>query len=541
MMRTKYSPFVLLIISPLAFTVDAQSTRALGDTQIRALAGPSDIVITTTERLAGAVDSVLWNGKEFIDSFDHGRQIQSATNFDVGTGLLVPGCFSPSEAGSASDFTGPTSTSILKSISASGNVLRTETQMAFWLGPGEMSEDCSPSQITQSLSDHILRKQMTIGYRGLDHVIEHICDFVVPSGEGHTIGQFAAVTGFMPGEFSEFWTYDPSSQVLSVLSDGPGEQPLPVILSTVDQQYAMGIISFQRPRPDGYGRWRFTGSQVTQWTSVFRVIKTPDLLPAGDYTFRNFIVVGTLNDCMDAMDGLTSMLPPPDPVYTFDFDEEGWRSAQASSVVSQSGGALVQTYAFDPIFDPFMNSPRENYDAATHQEFAMSVTVSGAPPGNLTSAMFFHPATGGFGRAPFTVHNGSQVVRFNVATTANLEFEAHQGIISFFRLDFPEGFIFSQFQNARIEIDWIALTNDPNFVPALSGSNPSEETFVKFSYVGKEVGSVNQPFNTFAEGLAITLAGGTLRLRPGDSSETLTISQAIRIETVGGTARIGVP
>lgn len=40
------------------------------------------LTITTTSRLAGAVHSILWNGQEFIDSTDHGRQRQSACSFD---------------------------------------------------------------------------------------------------------------------------------------------------------------------------------------------------------------------------------------------------------------------------------------------------------------------------------------------------------------------------------------------------------------------------------------------------------------------------
>ena len=60
------------------------SAAPTGDATIRAKAGPSDIVITTTNRVAGAIHSLTWNGKEFVDSADHGRQIQSASNFDGG-------------------------------------------------------------------------------------------------------------------------------------------------------------------------------------------------------------------------------------------------------------------------------------------------------------------------------------------------------------------------------------------------------------------------------------------------------------------------
>ena len=60
-----------------------------GHAVIRAKAGPSEIVITTTPRLAGAIHSVAWNGKEFIDSTDHGRQLQSAANFDPRWGVWL--------------------------------------------------------------------------------------------------------------------------------------------------------------------------------------------------------------------------------------------------------------------------------------------------------------------------------------------------------------------------------------------------------------------------------------------------------------------
>ena len=71
---------LLLACLPPAADADSPSVHAV----IRRRAGPSEIVITTTPRVAGAVHSLTWNGKEFIDSFDHGRQMQSASSFDGG-------------------------------------------------------------------------------------------------------------------------------------------------------------------------------------------------------------------------------------------------------------------------------------------------------------------------------------------------------------------------------------------------------------------------------------------------------------------------
>ena len=110
-----------------------------GDAQIRAQAGRSEAVITTTSRLAGAIDSFKWDGREFINSTDHGRQLQSACSFD-NTPTANAETFNPTEAGSRLDHIGPKTTSRLLEIAATGNHLRTRTQMAFWLAPGERSE-----------------------------------------------------------------------------------------------------------------------------------------------------------------------------------------------------------------------------------------------------------------------------------------------------------------------------------------------------------------------------------------------------------------
>jgi hypothetical protein len=85
------------------------------------------------------------------------------------------------------------------------------------------------------------------------------------------------------------------------LSDGPGEQSRPVILATEDGKYAMGVYSLpwnSLETPDirvsgpGYGRFRFEAEKVVKWNSVFR-LKSDNDLPATDYSFRNFVIVGT--------------------------------------------------------------------------------------------------------------------------------------------------------------------------------------------------------------------------------------------------------
>jgi hypothetical protein len=281
---------------------------AQGDKSISAAVDGSPLVVRTASRLAGAIGSLTWKGKEFINSWDHGRELQSASSFD-GYGE----CYNPTEAGSASDGTGPSSTSELLSLSASGNRLESRTQMAFWLPPGETRAPrpgyCpnGRAENTTALSGHVLSKEVTIGYKGIDRAIDYRVRFTVP--EVHSTAAFEALTGYMPGEFSKFWTYDPVAGSLEALSDGPGEQPLPVILATPDSRFAMGVYS---PGKAGYGRFRFDhlrpeANATNKWNCVYRV---QGGVPKGDHAYRCFVTVGTLAEAAQAIGRLHALFAP---------------------------------------------------------------------------------------------------------------------------------------------------------------------------------------------------------------------------------------
>jgi hypothetical protein len=277
---------------------------ASGDAVIRGPAGKSEIVITTTERLAGAIHSLTWNGKEFIDSTDHGRQLQSAASFDCAKpDEFCAECFNPTEAGSRDDGEGPSSSSKLLKLEARGDRLETTTQMAFWLAPGETSSG-SPALNDVKLSRHILTKRVRIGYKDLPQVIQYEVTFRVPVGERHTYAQFEALTGYMPAEFSDFWRYDLASGKLRRLDDGPGEQASPVVFSTASGSHAMGVYSPAQPSPGyeqaGYGRFRFAAEKVVKWNCVFRV-RQPEGISPGDYLFRVFVAVGTLEEVSESL------------------------------------------------------------------------------------------------------------------------------------------------------------------------------------------------------------------------------------------------
>ncbi len=280
-----------------------------GNSSIRGKAGSSEIVITTTDRLAGAIHSLKWDDKEFIDSHDHGRQLQSAASFDCASGEeFWAECFNPTEAGSRADGTGDKSSSKLLSLSADGSELRTTAQMAFWLAPDEKSFG-KPAINDKTLSEHLVSKRVRIGYNKLANVIEYEVTFTVPKGERHTYAQFEAMTGYMPPEFGKFWKFLPSSGKLEKLDGGPGEQEFPVVFANDDGTYAMGVFSPDQPsrgyEKAGYGRFRFKTEKVVKWNCVFRV-RSAKAIAAGEHRFRLFVAVGTQEDVRQSLGALVA-------------------------------------------------------------------------------------------------------------------------------------------------------------------------------------------------------------------------------------------
>lgn len=266
-----------------------------GDAQIRAGKGDSEIVITTTRRLAGAIASLKWHGREFINTTDHGRELQCSCSFDD-TPSAGAETFNPTEAGSRDDSAGPNSTSRLLEITARGNHLRTRTQMAFWLAPGERSEG-QLARNTNTLSNYILTKDVRIGFQHWRQALDYRVTFFVPADAHHVMAQYEALTGYMPPEFDHFWEFNPQTGELQPLNHGPAGSKNPVVLATADGQYAMGIFAPPQKQPDTTGpifaRWYFDDARVAKWNCVYRV-HNPQGIRDGDYTYRMLVPVGTL-------------------------------------------------------------------------------------------------------------------------------------------------------------------------------------------------------------------------------------------------------
>ncbi|GJD33937.1 hypothetical protein [Methylobacterium aerolatum] len=289
--------------------------EAEGRASISTTFNGSPITVGVSSRTAGAVDSLTWGGTQFINAYDHGRELQSASSYD-GFGE----CLNPTEAGSNADGAGPTSTSLLTHLGTAPGRLETRTVMAYWMRPGERSENCpkGPGSYGSPRSDDVLAKRITLGAGGVPNAIAYHAAFTTAAA--HSQATFEAATAYMPGTFSRFWTYDPATGDLQPLEPGMGEQAKPVILSTPDGSRALGVYSPDLPQKGqnvGYGRFDFShlpgeGNATVKWNCVFR----EGAIPAGTYTYTCFALIGTLEDVTAGMSALrTALTGQPGPPH----------------------------------------------------------------------------------------------------------------------------------------------------------------------------------------------------------------------------------
>jgi hypothetical protein len=138
-----------------------------------------------------------------------------------------------------------------------------------------------------------------IGYERWLQALEYRVMFSIPTNTHHTFAQFEALTGYLPPEFDTFWQFNPATQKLEALSDGPGEINNPVVLATKNGRHAIGIFAPPPNEPNttgpAYGRWRFKAEYVVKWNCVFRLRKAEGL-PSGDYSYRMLVPIGTRNE-----------------------------------------------------------------------------------------------------------------------------------------------------------------------------------------------------------------------------------------------------
>jgi alpha-tubulin suppressor-like RCC1 family protein len=260
----RFVPRLILIAAGLLCAATATRAQVNGNATINATDNVfGTISVSTSSQFAGAVSSIKWGNKEFINDWDHGRQL--SPNYQFFNRYI---CYNPYETGSLEDGSSSTTTSKLLSLTASGNSLESETQMAWYyknfLSNPTVNDACGdPSQwlpvtpYTTPLSNYHVHKKVTIGYASFPNVIEYLTEVLIPEVVLKGINNPTAVLNY---EFSTVGSWDVVSKTYRKLRALSGEDDRIKIASTANGSHAMGWYSpelLQPYRSPGSVNWWF--------------------------------------------------------------------------------------------------------------------------------------------------------------------------------------------------------------------------------------------------------------------------------------------
>lgn len=317
----------------------ARAQAVNGNATISASALGQPLSVSTSSQFAGAVSSIKWGGKEFINDWDHGRQLQLNSQF-----FNRYECYNPYEAGARDDGNSQTSSSKLLSLTASGNRLESTTQMGWYLKThsslvrgdycGDPTKWLAAPPYTGPLSNYRVHKTVTIGFRGIPNVIEYLTELSIPEPVQKGIDN---VTAVMPYDFSSIRSYDVVSKTYRSIRGMSGEDDRIKVASTADGSYAMAFYAPELLQP-----YADDQPTVNWWFVVPPDPLYPDprnpKLPDPDYACvhmgsinhydsfngpgnvndRAYLVLGTLNDVKDGLASLHGQFRPLDPeVYNW--------------------------------------------------------------------------------------------------------------------------------------------------------------------------------------------------------------------------------
>ncbi len=162
----------------------------------------------------------------------------------------------------------------------------------------------------------------------------------------------------------------------------------------------------------------------------------------------------------------------PEPlVWDFCDGLQGWFNANQSPVTWVGSRMVVNQAAEAPgTYDPHIAVAGLSHDMEAFPELAIKMTVENAPRAFTIGVFSFREGAGHI-RPQFTgVDNGEQILRLNYLDESPDE---ESWTLTQLRLDIPDnelhenGGAWPDFQDMVVTIDWVALTDDPDFEPGL--------------------------------------------------------------------------
>ncbi|MDZ4084664.1 MAG: hypothetical protein U1E10_17110 [Bdellovibrionales bacterium] len=302
--------------------------------------GPRPIEISVDPvRFAGAVSSVKWNGVEFINVHDRGRQLQTAVQYDG-----YAECNNPTEAGSSHDGRGARSTSrLLAHSKTSPSQLANQIQMAYW-SYRQLTGACVKgidTRLTSPLSNTVLNKNISIGAFGDPQIVDYSLTITHQKRDVALEVTYELLTGYLNSEFKRFFYVSKktgglaeylASDLKDISGNGfpPGsymgqaarkQQFDPVIMSNASGSHAMGayIPASQIANCKsgfGYAVFHFNlggsgpnGAGTNKWNLAAYDSVNSKCIVNNSRSFKVYLVVGTLAEVHQKLGKLLKSAP----------------------------------------------------------------------------------------------------------------------------------------------------------------------------------------------------------------------------------------
>ena len=307
------------------------------DTTIGMWHGATYITATQSIALAGAITSLKVGAKEYISSGGHGSSLnwafypQSYETYSGGE------CYNPTLSGTASDdsqpgwnyspWLGPSTSAVLSQLGSVPGELYSVTRMAFYIPNGwhgfggchASYPNRSPYNVSWyggNLSPFIMTQRGTWSAYDVPNVLG-VGGTITAAEDDHKPDYGLTSIVYLQPEFDTYFRFDPAtwhmehvplSSYAGTYPSGAGSSNVPIIASTADGHYAMGIIAERSGQwwqeSHGYYLGYSDGSQYHALNTLQVSYSghhhdaygnSANLAPGTTLSFRTFYVFGNLD------------------------------------------------------------------------------------------------------------------------------------------------------------------------------------------------------------------------------------------------------
>ena len=286
------------------------------------------VTVESNAVAGGVVWRWTWNGMQFINNADYGRQIQDAFYYlDPGGGLNP---YNPNEAGDYYHRANPSTAhgSPILRFENNGNTQSTRTVPLNW-DPTVFGGDPDHPIIWNQI---VLGKDVTLNFNNMGSVAQYTTHLTLPTVAQ---GSLAEPAIYLRANFNRFWVYDAPSKTLT---DVTGAVPTAActtgneyffhtqaggtIISDPSTNFAMGVYAVDEAHGGsasifvignyicaGDGTAEDSGDSVTMFPVKGGGDGEPQgiVFPAGESTYDAYIITDTVQNVVAQMDRLYAM------------------------------------------------------------------------------------------------------------------------------------------------------------------------------------------------------------------------------------------